>query len=253
MSERTKDIENFVKQYPKLYDKLPEHLTGQPVENSGLSGPSGQKSGPEIVKEFLKQHVPKSDQKEIDEVFAKNLPLATQQKRKITQPQPRKKNKYLTAREKRDLKLSKLDRNGLKYEHFKKLHFLWRDYMNEIIDFEKLEKSENFDPKSERIPAILDENLQLKICRADFHGCNLKVSKAKNSCLVGLQGIVVMETRHTFQLIDKKSVLRNIPKNGTSFTFLLNGHVITIQGSSFICKPSDRAVKKWKRKQTFDL
>merc|ERR1712049_54925 len=82
---------------------------------------------------------------------------------------------------------------------------------------------------------------------------NIKVTKAKNSCLVGLQGIVVMETRHTFQIIDKKSVVKNILKEGTSFTFALNGHLITIQGSSFMMKPSDRAVKKWKKKPTFDL
>ena len=127
--------------------------------------------------------------------------------------------------------------------------------MNEIIDFDKIEKSseEETTQNQNRIPAILDENLQLKICRADLHGSNIKVTKAKNSCLVGLQGIVVMETRHTFQIIDKKSVVKNIPKEGTSFTFALNGHLITIQGSSFMMKPSDRAVKKWKKKPTFDL
>jgi len=186
-------------------------------------------------------------------VFSKNLPLAQQQKKKLSQAQPKKINKHLTAMEKRDLKLAKLDKNGgLKYSNFKKLHFLWKGYMNEMIDFDKIESS-NIQSNQDRIPAILDENLQLKICRADLHGCNLKVTKAKNCCLVGLQGIVVMETRHAFQIIDRKSVVKNIPKDGTSFTFSLNGHVITIQGSSFIMKPSDRAVKKWKKKPTFDL
>jgi len=240
----TKDTENYNKQFPKLYEKLPEHLGG-----------SAEFVGPEKVKDFLKKHVPKSDQKEINEVFSKNLPLAEQQKKKIANTQPKKLNKYLTAREKRDLKLAKIDKNGgLKYANFKKLHFLWRDYMNEIIDFDKIEKSsEEKIQNQNRIPAILDENLQLKICRADLHGSNIKVTKAKNSCLVGLQGIVVMETRHTFQIIDKKNVVKNLPKDGTSFTFALNGHLITIQGSSFIMKPSDRAVKKWKKKPTFDL
>jgi len=238
----TKDAENYNKQFPKLYEKLPEHLGG-----------SAEFVEPEKVKDFLKELVPKSDQKEINEVFSKNLPLAQQQKKKLSQAQPKKLNKHLTAREKQELKLAKLDKNsGLKYSNFKKLHFMWRGYMNEIIDFDKIECSKK-ESNPNRIPAILDENLQLKICRADLHGCNLKVTKAKNSCLVGLQGIVVMETRHTFQIIDKKSVVKNIPKDGTSFTFSLNGHVITIQGSSFIMKPSDRAVKKWKKKPTFDL
>ena len=36
-----------------------------------------------------------------------------------------------------------------------------------------------------RMPAVLDENLQLKICRADMHGCLLKVTRALNSCQIG--------------------------------------------------------------------
>ena len=93
----TKDTENYNKQFPKLYEKLPEHLGG-----------SAEFVGPEKVKEFLKKHVPKSDQKEINEVFSKNLPLAQQEKKKIANVQPKKLNKYLTAREKRDLKLAKI-------------------------------------------------------------------------------------------------------------------------------------------------
>ena len=37
-----------------------------------------------------------------------------------------------------------------------------------------------------RMPAVLDENLQLKICRADMHGCLMKVTRALNSCLIGI-------------------------------------------------------------------
>ena len=72
-----------------------------------------------------------------------------------------------------------------------------------------------------RMPAVLDENLQLKICRADMHGCLMKVTRALNSCLIGIQGIVVMETRHTFQIIDKKNILRNVPKSQSAVLVLL--------------------------------
>jgi len=49
------------------------------------------------------------------------------------------------AREKRDLGLYKLDKDGLKFETFKKLHFLWLDYMREIIDFAKIEATKTTD------------------------------------------------------------------------------------------------------------
>ena len=50
-----------------------------------------------------------------------------------------------------------------------------------------------------RMPAVLDENLQLKICRADMHGCLMKVTRALNSCLIGIQGNLLRN-------IDKKTV-----------------------------------------------
>ena len=135
------------------------------------------------------------------------------------------------------------------------MHYLWQGYMREIIDFSKFKSEKPLEKQNGggRIPAILDESLQLKVCRADFHGCYLKVTRATNSCLVGLQGIVVMETRSTFQIIDKTNVLRIVPKTGTSFTFAIDSLVMTVSGSSFVMKPSERAVKKWKRKPTFEL
>ena len=62
-----------------------------------------------------------------------------------------------------------------------------------------------------------------------------------------------METRHTFQIIDKKNILRNVPKSGTCFSFVIDGLLITISGSSFVMKPHERAVRKWKRKPIFEM
>jgi len=245
-----KETEILNKAYDKLFTPLPPALGGStnPEEENTV----------DKIKDFLKEHVPKSDQKEIDEEFKKNIPLGKQQKKKIKQAQPLRKGKSLTAREKRNLGLYKLDKTGLKFETFKKLHFLWLDYMREIIDFAKIEATKTTDDThvsyyGGRMPAVLDENLQLKICRADMHGCLMKVTRALNSCLIGIQGIVVMETRHTFQIIDKKNVLRNVPKSGTCFTFVIDGLLITISGSSFVMKPHERAVRKWKRKPMLEM
>ena len=179
----------------------------------------------EKVEEFLKKNVPPSDQKEIDAILNRPLPLHKQFKKQNStggkKPEKRR-GKRLTAREKRDLNLYKVKKDTLKFQSFKKLHYLWKDYMREIIDFDSLNsvKSNNIHPLEEfggRIKAILDEPLQLKVCRADLHGCYLKISKALNACLVGIQGIVVMETRNTLQIINKKNTLLTVPKHGTSF------------------------------------
>ena len=239
--------------YSKLFDPLPPHL-------GGSSNPEKEYKTEKFV-EFLKDNVPASDQKEIEGVLTRNLPLAKQSKRQKNKPPAKRKGKYLTAKEKRELNLYKVknESNNLKFETFKKLHYLWKDYMREIIDFESLKKSGetcNDHPLQEfggRIKAILHEPVQLKICRADLHGCYFKVSKALNSCLVGHQGIVVMETRNSFQIINKKNSVKTIPKHGSSFTFVLDGVVITLNGSSLCMKPTDRAVKKWKKKPMFDF
>lgn len=235
-------------------NKIFEHLsTPLPPELGGSTCPQ-EENRVEKITEFLKKHVPPSDQKEIDAEFAKNLNLKPFPKKKLKKPQAKKKGQYLTAREKRELKLFKLEKNSLKYKNFKKIHFLWQDYMQEILgQVDQNQKNQKTQAEPGRISAILNENLQLTICRADLHGSMMKITRALNPCLVGIQGIVVMETKNSFQMIDKQSVLRIIPKLGTSFTLAVHGLVITLSGSSLIMKPSDRAVKKWKRRPTFDL
>ena len=209
--------------FSKVFAPLPPALGGStnPQEECKI----------EKVEEFLKKNVPTSDQKEIEGILSRPLPLHKQFKKQNgngNKPEKRRR-KRLTAREKRDLNLYKVKKDTLKFQSFKKLHYLWKDYMREIIDFDSLNSVKSKDnirhhPLEEfggRIKAILDEPLQLKVCRADLHGCYLKVSKALNACLVGIQGIVVMETRNTLQIINKKNTLLTVPKHGSSFRLVL--------------------------------
>ena len=142
--------------YSKLFTPLPPELGGStnPQDDCKI----------EKVVDFLKEHVPPSDQKEIEDVLKRNLPLSKQNKRKPKEKKKRK-GKNLTAREKRDLNLYKVKKDSLKFESFKKLHYLWKDYMREIIDFNNLKSVECNHPLQEfggRIKAILDDSLQGK-------------------------------------------------------------------------------------------
>lgn len=75
-----KDTEILNKAYDKLFTPLPPALGGStnPEEENKV----------EKVKEFLRKHVPKSDQKEIDEEFKKNVPLSNNSKRKSNNLNP---------------------------------------------------------------------------------------------------------------------------------------------------------------------
>jgi len=112
----------------------------------------------------------------------------------------------------------------------------------------------------------------MKICRADFHGAFIKVTRSNAKSQVGLEGFVVMETRNTIQLITKDNTVKIIPKIGTSISYVIQGNLVltsefflwyfffyleilqvTISLTNFCLKPSERAVKKWKNKPPYDL
>ena len=232
---------------------LPPELGGEDYENHGRATMDGEKS----IREFLQTHIPPSDQKEIDEELRKPLPIQKDKKKELKQPQPRKKAKYLTSRERRDLGLYKLPRKSkdLKYKDMKPLHKLWQGYVSEVLGLDHSREEESPQAiNSGHFNAVLDEQLQLRLCRCDFHGALIKVTKSSNPSLLGMQGIVVMETKNAFLLLDKRNIVKNIPKCGCSFTFVVaNFYLVTIEGKSICMRPSDRAVKKWKNKPAFNF
>ena len=46
-----------------------------------------------------------------------------------------------------------------------------------------------------------------RLLKTDYHGCLLRVASAPNPSQVGLSGIVVEESKHTFQLITRSDRL----------------------------------------------
>jgi len=46
-----------------------------------------------------------------------------------------------------------------------------------------------------------------RLLKTDYHGCVLRVASAPNPSQVGLSGIVVEESKHTFQLITRNDRL----------------------------------------------
>ena len=92
--------------------------------------------------------------------------------KKTRKPRPSK--KQLTAREKRNLGLYRLPKTGLQYASFTELADLWREYMRGLIGADALNKSA-WKPEEGNLEDPKLHDLQMKICRADFHGGVLKV------------------------------------------------------------------------------
>ena len=164
MSKR-KDSAKVADAYEKLYSELPENVTGG--QAAQLRG-SGANEPREALVKLLKDHLPPSEQREIDDELKKtaslqktrcetslkllisnlcallNLdmtisPLCRLAKSKIKKPQPKRRTskKYLTARERRSLGLNRLPREGISYDDMRPLHALWKGYITDLVDFDR--------------------------------------------------------------------------------------------------------------------
>ncbi|OUC47909.1 hypothetical protein D917_06562 [Trichinella nativa] len=109
----------------------------------------------------------------------------------------------------------------LNYEQLKPLHDLWKKY-------------------------ILSLGSDECLLKADYHGAVLLVSHSKCQSQVGLFGIVVVETKHTFLLLTPKDRLLTIPKKGSIFTFVLKGRVYSLIGDHISYTAAGRVQKKFK-------
>lgn len=239
--KEVKDSAQVADSVEKLYSELPAQIFQQ-------------KDNRKSLKEFLVETLPQSEQKEIDDEFKKTLALTKGQKAKKVKAQVKKRRKgqYLTAKERRGLGLNRLPKRGLNFADFHPMHDLWLEYMRKVVG-NSLKKPQVKESSPSTVVTLGDEQLQMRVSRADLHGAFVKVVKAPNPKLIGMEGYVVMETRNTFQLVTKRSKRKIVPKSGTYFSFCVDEILFTVDGSTMCMKPSERAVKKWKNKPPLEL
>ncbi|KAH7684628.1 ribonuclease P protein subunit p29 [Aphelenchoides avenae] len=117
-----------------------------------------------------------------------------------------------------------LKKKDLKYADFEPLYQLWSEYFSSLMT---------------NIRSKPDERL----LKADFHGCILRVSHSQNPSQIGLHGIVIHESRFTFQMITKADKVIVIPKEGCTFQFVMAGKVFTLFGDALRQRPFLRGRK----------
>jgi ribonuclease P protein subunit POP4 len=162
------------------------------------------------------------------------------------------KPKPLSARERRKLGLYEVPREGQKYAIFKPLHNLWTGYIREILG-----------------KNIWDGNgdAAAKLSSADFHGAKIEVSRSSCPSRVGLKGIVIKDSKFTFEIITAKNRVKTVPKEGTLFRVAVAAEneqaaratearpsteplatplTFEVHGDQFIARSADRANRKFK-------
>jgi ribonuclease P protein subunit POP4 len=164
-----------------------------------------------------------------------------------------KKPKPLSAKQKRALCIYDVPKEQQKYAIYEPLHRMWCEYMQEILG---LGNEDGSDGKS-YVDAVGAGPI---LASADYHGALVEVVRSRCMSRVGLKGIVVKDTKFTFDIITKQDSLKTVPKEHTVFRFEVpfgetkqpEKHaakkplVFDIYGSQFEHRAPDRANKKFK-------
>ncbi|KAI0910862.1 RNase P/MRP, p29 subunit [Ustulina deusta] len=150
------------------------------------------------------------------------------------------KPKPLSARERRKLQLYRLPEEGRSYSIFAPLHSLWVGYVREILGSDLYNGG---------------QGAAAKLSVADFHGAEVEVSRSRCPSRVGVRGIVVKDSRFTFEIITRQNQIKTLPKEGTMFRVHVPApdaapdqkpFCFEIHGDQFQHRSSDRANKKFK-------
>ncbi len=114
---------------------------------------------------------------------------------KLSQRKQRQRPRPLSAKEKRTLKLYDVPREAQKYNIYEPLHRMWIGYIHEVLG------DGNFVLPVKPATAA-------KLCSADFHGAELEVVRARCVSRVGLKGIVIRDTKFTFEIVTRRDEVR---------------------------------------------
>uniref|UniRef100_A0A182PC54 Ribonuclease P protein subunit p29 n=1 Tax=Anopheles epiroticus TaxID=199890 RepID=A0A182PC54_9DIPT len=147
-----------------------------------------------------------------------------------------KQKKKLSRKEIKELGLYTLPHDTIKYKDAQKLHRMWCGYFNTLFP-----ANECPDVTEGRYNTIV-----ASLLKADYHGAKIHIVRSKQPSVVGMKGIVVLDTKGTFKMVSKDDKLRTIPKNDSQFEVFTNDKVVTIFGKHLNVRPAERSVKKMK-------
>ena len=85
----------------------------------------------------------------------------------------------------------------MKYSTFEKMHTLWLQYIEMVLQVRPAEAKDGLNVKD----CSVQNSLCSRIVKADYSGAKVKVVKSKNPATLDIEGIIVRETTRTFIVI----------------------------------------------------
>ncbi|CAE7200741.1 hypothetical protein CFE70_008125 [Pyrenophora teres f. teres 0-1] len=173
---------------------------------------------------------------------------ALNDRKEISRKRSKNKPRPLSAAKKRALSLNDIPKEQQKYAIYEGLHKMWVGYMKEVLGLNDATRNALITPNAS------GQNL----ATADMHGALVSVVRSRCVSRVGLEGIIVRDTRFTFEVITKHNVVKAIPKEHTIFRFevpLLSDSggempkkplVFELNGEQFQTRAADRSNRKFR-------
>ncbi|KAB0791800.1 hypothetical protein PPYR_03600 [Photinus pyralis] len=184
---------------------------------------------------FLKESLPSRTRTEISTLSDCNFAFTTSAPKK--EKTVRKKKQFITRKERKKLNILKLPKQDWNYKELGVMRDLWKQYMrNNLALYPK-------------IPTWEDSNwnnFNITLAKSEFIGAELTVVRSKNVNQVGMRGIVVLETKATYQIVTPKNELKILIKKSSVFSLVLDDMKFTIFGKYTVVRPSERSIKKVK-------
>ncbi|KOS23000.1 Ribonuclease P protein subunit p29 [Escovopsis weberi] len=158
--------------------------------------------------------------------------------------------KPLSSRERRELGLHEIPREGQKHELYEPLNKLWLDYARELLGDDIYSG---------------DPSAAAKLASAELHGAEVEVVRSRCTGRVGIKGIVVRDLKFVMDIITRKRGLKTVPKEGTVFRVELPApaeeggsrendasdvgrhFAFEILGDQLMLRSADRANRKFKQ------
>lgn len=160
-------------------------------------------------------------------------------KRYITDKFVPEKTKIISAEKKL---IHYIPRKYVTFEEGLSFHTDWLAYFRDLIDLKRFANSQN----NLNLPSDCIQSCLFKMC---FVGAYIKITHSINPSLIGIEGIILMEFLNTFKIVDKKNLMKTIPKKNSVFEFQTETIKFRIYGSHICMRQIDRMVKKSKALQ----
>lgn len=214
-----------------------------------------------ILDHLLTLSHPTSEHEPLKKKFADPLPTHASAHDPIA-PKPKPKTKTLSAKQKRKLGLLKLPpTEAAHWDLYAELRELWMGYAREVLFGSKEGWVPRDESGKERDRTGLAQELAAKVAAMEFSGAEVVVVRCRNVQRVGIRGTIVREGRGSFWICKREGGWAVLPKEGAVVRVgveppggLKGGKrvVFDVMGDGIICRPADRANRKFKGRVVMD-